>query len=456
MKALPVVLLALAVATAIPAWFLSSEPASVPELADRYFGVELETDDAAEAEAASLADEVGKIRIVTWGDGGPDELLVEEDDGAWRIRTRYDYPADGEEQVGETAGSLIGVAKLREVTSEERYHEELGVIDPLDDSVTVEGGRGQRATLWSASGDVLVDVIIGTYVEGASEQRYLREADDPTVYTADFSAALSSRFIDWVEPNPFDLEAAHVRSITIEDYSIDEAKGSISRRSSTEFSRSGQDADWISAQAPTGQHAKAQTVDALVTTVAGLRLADVSKRLGLGQAELVARGIFLDQQGGVYGNEGALRVTTNLGYTYHLFFGEVASSATEAADEPSDATADNDRLVAVWMTYDQSSDELLPQVPVVPLNPVGQEDDNGEALAKAKEAQKKAEEEREAHIAERTATTQRLTAKYQDYFYVIRDSDFQALRPAKEALFEPVPAEFQPPEGEDPLLQGNE
>lgn len=437
MKILPVILLVLAVATAIPAWFMSTEREAPPELADQYFGIELDVDD--DAEIKSLADQIGKVRIVTWESDQPQEILVELADDRWVIRSRYDYPADGEKRLGETAGRVIGVRKLRQITADETSHQELGVVDPLDESAGDEG-RGQRATLWSVQGEEVVDLIIGGVVDGQPGQRYAREAGSPEVYTAEISGSLSSRFIDWVQPNPFDLEADHVRSLLVEDYSVDEVRGAVEIRSKTAFERGGKDQDWACLQAPEGKQVAESKVDAIATKVAGLRLANVARRMGLGSQELMARGIFATQDG-VYGNEGVLRVATELGYTYHLFFGEVVGSVTEGDDEPTGAE-DNDRILATFVTYDPELDTALAPVPPAPAAPAADADEGATtAFEQAKEERAEAQAAHASHVAERNATVERLNARYQAYFYIIRDADFKALRPNLEQLFEDPPAE---------------
>lgn len=445
MKILPIVLAILVVVTAWPAWIASNRPEAPPELTDRYFGVELEVED--EAEVRSLADELGKVRIVTWEDQRPREIVVEQHGGTWRIRTRHDYPADAERRLGETAGRVIGLRKLREVTSDPAYHRELGVVDPLDETVGGDEGRGQRATLWSDQGEVLVDLIVGDLVEGQPDQRYAREADSPTVYTAEIEGALSSRFIDWVQPNPFDLEAGHVTSIAIEDYSIDEAQQSRELRSQTAFTRADAESDWVSEQVPVGAQVAQDAVDAIASKAASLRLADIARRLGLGARELAARGIFPTQDG-IYGNEGVVHLGTRLGYTWHIFFGGVAGSATEVEDGEA---ADSDRIVATWVSYAPADDVTLPQVPQEPTPP---EEDADEA---AREAHQRAAAEREAliaereqHLAQRRATVDRLNAKYQDHFYVIRDADFRTLRPPVDDLFDPAAEEAEAPDPATP------
>ncbi|MDA3961311.1 MAG: DUF4340 domain-containing protein [Planctomycetota bacterium] len=435
MKILPIVLAVLAVATAIPAWFVDKAPNVVPELEDKYIGIELEFADA--AEVRSLGDDVGKIRVVTWDKAETTMIEVVQKDGAWQIASRLDYPADGANKVGETAGQVLGLRKLRLVTDDTAAHVKLGVVDPLDSNADDEG-RGQRATLWDGGDKVLVDVIIGGMVDDSPGQRYVREADSAAVYTAQVSGSLSAKFIDWVEPNPFDLEADHVLRAMVENYSIDETAGTQEMRFQAVLKRNDKDANWTSDQTPGDKVVDDGAIDSIVGKVADLRLANVAMRRGLGAAQLSQLGIFVTEQG-VFGNEGVLRLSSNLGYTYHLFFGEVTGSATSTGDDS--ASADADRIMAVWVSYAEQDDTSLPVVAPESAPPAEGEEVNAEAAKQAAAKRAQQLKQRAEHVASRQKTVEQLNVKYADYFYVIRDADFQALRPEAGKLFTDPPKE---------------
>lgn len=430
MKVLPIVLFVLAVATAIPAWVLEQSRPAVPELTDRYIGVELDFADA--AEIRSLGEDVSRIRVVTWEDGDPRSIEVVQEEGAWVIPSRQDYPADGESSVGEAAGRLIGIRKLVPVTEDADAHARLGLIDPLDADADVDDeARGVRATLWDAADKALVDVILGRGVEGAPDKRYVREADQPAVFTAVVEGEFSSRFIDWVEPNPFDLTADRVTRVLVENYSIDETSGTQEMRFQAALSREDSDADWTSEATPDGQVVDDAAVDSIVRRIADLRLADVASRRGMSARQLMSAGIFVTQQG-IFGNEGVVRVSTDLGFTYHLFFGEVAGTVTTTDD--AEGAVDADRIMAAWVSYDVAADTAIPAEPEAAA-----ETDEGDAEAAGERAEQEAA--RAEHIAEREATVERLNRKYENFLYIIRDADFQQLRPDQDKLFTDPPDE---------------
>ncbi|MHC5067378.1 MAG: DUF4340 domain-containing protein, partial [Planctomycetota bacterium] len=354
MKAVTMTLAVAAVVTAIPAWLLPEPSApQAPVSADRYFGVEID------GAVASLSEQVGSLRVVMWQDEEPQTLRVAQGDGAWRITSRHDYPSDAERRVGEAASAVLGVAKLRPVSSDVGRHAELGVLDPLADDALDGSGRGQRVTLEDRTGAALVDLIIGEEVVELPGQRYVREADGVEVYTAAIdTAVLTTRFIDWVQPNPFAVAMTDVRALLVQDYSIDETTGTVQPRSTTRFTRPDDTADWSSDQVVAGEQVADGAVDTIVQRFANLRLADVNKRLGLGQLELQGAGIFFGNDGNVYANEGALTINCGNGLIYTLFFGEVAASVSDDG-----AGAESDRLVAVAVGYDQQADDELPPSP---------------------------------------------------------------------------------------------
>ena len=157
MKALPLVLGVLAIATAIPAWV----PRSTTVVVESSRSGQLLNRDGKEASAEKVA----SLRVVSWDDSAslPKVFEVNQSQGIWVIPSHFNYPADGGTRVGKTSGGVRNVTLGRLVTSDSKQHESLGVVDPMSTDSKLKG-RGKRVVLRDTTGGVLVDVIIGKSV----------------------------------------------------------------------------------------------------------------------------------------------------------------------------------------------------------------------------------------------------------------------------------------------------
>jgi FKBP-type peptidyl-prolyl cis-trans isomerase len=133
----------------------------------------------------------------------------------------------------------------------------------------------------------------------------------------------------------------------------------------------------------------------------------------------------------IFANEGRLDVTTKDGLRYSLLFGEVApedtadTSAEKAKKDPAKPAdpekAGANRYLSVFVTYDPAIDE-----------------DAKKDESKAKKDEAKPEEKKKKSGKERAAKAQ---TRYQQFFYVIKDTSFKTLRPELAKLFEDLPPE---------------
>lgn len=425
---LPVVLGLLALAST-PVWFWpEARPLDVAAVTDtsKVFGKQVSAD-----AIASL-----RVAIFDEGQAAAQILEVRRANGVWTIPSHFDFPADGNTRVTKAAEGFLGVAKGRPVATDAAKHEELGLLDPLDPANLAKKGHGKRVTMTDASGTTVCDVLVGNRVEGAAGLYYLREAGAPEVFTAKVDPwELSTKFVDYVEPDPFKLKRDEIRGVAVSDYSVDETSGSVQQRSQTQLTKTASDADWRCDKSPEGKRVNKTIVDGLLSEVTAVKLAGVRP---YDKAWLSQRGFYITQQG-LFGNEGSLAITTKDGLRYWLFFGEVAldDDADKAAEKakpaepakdaakPEDKAADkpkgNNRYLAVWVQYDESADEEAKKAVEAPKEKDGEK-------PKAKKLNGK---ERAAKVQER----------FQKFFYVITDESFKKLRPAMDTLFEAKPAE---------------
>ena len=99
--------------------------------------------------------------------------VKQNDDGLWVIPSHHDYPAEAEDRLAKSATSILGVKKIAVKSRSKDDWKRFGVIDPADDGAATAEERGQRLTLSDGSGNPLVDLIIGTEVEGQENQYHV-------------------------------------------------------------------------------------------------------------------------------------------------------------------------------------------------------------------------------------------------------------------------------------------
>lgn len=342
----------------------------------------------------------------------------QNDNGAWVIPSHHDYPAEAQERLARTAASMIGVKKDAVQSRSKEDWKNYGVVDPAADGAATVEERGTRVTLKDASGNPLVDLIIGKKVEGREKHYYVREPDKNTTYIAEVDSNLSAKFSDWIEPDLLKVSQNELVSLTVDNYSVDEVQGAIvpaeklvfrkdDFKSSNPWKLDGTD-DTLEKLDEGPVREIARNVDQL--KIVGVRPKPAGLNADLTVSPEVARNPLLRevlqsdmQRQGFYiasgpnntvrlvSNEGELLAGADNGVQYTLFFGEIARGSdkdievgfanadkTEEAAKEGDAAADaakseNDeaggprRYLLVKVDFDES---LLGPAPVEPTPPV--------------------------------------------------------------------------------------
>lgn len=360
----------------------------------------------------------------------PREFKVEQaESGQWVIPSHHNYPADAEQQLADTASSVIGVERGAMVTRWPADHAKYGVVDPRQDALGVDEveGVGQRLTLRGENESVLADFIVGKQVEGEFDQYYVRHPDEDEVYMTTFDVDLSTKFTDWIDTDLFDLTSSDVRSVTINDYSFDELSGSLTQSEVTELKREDSGNDWQFALLDEEtEELNADAIRDTLSEIAGLEITGVrpkqkgltpdlkldrdalSSQIGVErlQADLLSSGFLLQPSEGedkdqlkLIAREGELLAGTKDGLVYRLHFGRVftgsqeelevgfvSTDAGDSADTDSESSADKNeessedaepdadskpgRYVFVRVDFDQA---LLGDEPDKPTEPVKSE-----------------------------------------------------------------------------------
>ena len=339
-------------------------------------------------------------------------LKVELRRGRWLLASHNDYPAEAQDRLAKAAAALLDLKKQQVVSDRWEDHGTYGVIDPLDAKNPSLQGRGKRITLRDTQGMALAELVLGETLKDKQGYRYVRVPGQKRVYAVQTDADASARFQDWVDGNLLRLNAADIKRISVNSYSIDESMGRLTNVQRVTLTREGN--SWKCD--PPGRVSEA-TAKGLASALGGLRvtgarpkpamLAEMLKtrRLAMTLESVMAmrsRGYFLTPDGRLLANEGEVTVETEKGLLYALRFGEVVTGAAEAAKPGAAATA----------PLRQSEDRYL-FVTVSPRSP------------------------------EMAAAADNLEARFADWFYVISGADFKRLRLIDQ--LKPAQAAAKPP-----------
>lgn len=302
----------------------------------------------------------------------PKEFRVQRlPNGRWVIPSHHNYPADAEEQLAKTASSVIGIKRGAMVTRWEADHAQYGVVNPKQESLTVNevDGVGQRLTLRGDNDSVLADYVVGKQVEGESGQYYLRHPNEDEVYIASLDIDLSTKFTDWIETDLFDISNGEILRLVVNDYSFNELNGQLTESEVTTLTREKTwSDDWLFTElnAETEELNKDAIRDTL-SAIADLEIAGVrEKQPGLTpdlkldqsalssqddvsrlQSDLLSRG-FLLQPGEkkdaltLIAREGELYSGTADGLVYRMHFGRVFTGSQEELEIGFTAASDGD------------------------------------------------------------------------------------------------------------------
>lgn len=410
---------------------------------------------------------------------------VEMRDGRWTIPSHYNYPADGEERLSNTAAGIIDLRKDVVQSDRREDHEALGVVDPTDETTPTFVGRGTLVKLRDDTGAELASFVIGNSVPDKEGFRYVRIPGQKRTYAVRMDVDLSTRFADWIDTNVLSLTAADVNQVIINDYKIDETTGAVDFGGAIQVDRSGSGfADWRIADAPegrqidpnkmsemmraladitiTGVRPKPASLESDLTTAQGIRL-DAPTRLSL-----QSRGFFISQDGRLLSNEGEVIVTSSSGVVYTLRFGEVlygegldisagteleAEAEPEAEDANAEMTAETEnRYLFVTAAFAPSTLPRLPPEPSEPMPPAEEPTADGVEVTEDEQAARAARDAlrvewrnylaarnaNDALEAEGRAEAERLNARFAPWYYVISGADFANIRLDMERLTMPI------------------
>ncbi|MFV0446798.1 MAG: DUF4340 domain-containing protein, partial [Planctomycetaceae bacterium] len=323
------------------------------------------------------------VKVAAWNprSGKVEEFEVRNENGRWRIPSHQNYPADDTDQLAKAAASAVGIMRGSLVSESAETFARMGLIDPLDASAS-QGpeSTGTRVVLYNGDQEV-ADYIIGhrpgsdgdeaAMLEEAVEEEsgkqekegtyYVRLPKEDLVYLAEVKIDISTRFRDWIKKDLLDLSQFDLRKITVNRYTVDEAKGTIVKGDISELERATSSEPWkLEGMDDAKEQVKAGVVSAMARALDDLQIIDVERKptplvkyftsgtadmltmLQI-QPDLMQHGFFFGGEGNrLWANEGEILAGAQDGVTYVLQFGEVFTGSDldvtvgTAADKPAD------------------------------------------------------------------------------------------------------------------------
>ena len=341
-------------------------------------------------------------------------LKVEFADGKWRVPSHFNYPADAENRLADTAAALMELRKDAIVSDRVEEHSDYGVIDPFAEGELSLEGRGKRVTLKDENGTTLADFIVGEKVEGKPNRRYMRVPSQKRVYEVETSADVSAKFEDWIETDLLKLASADIRKVLVNRYSINERLGRLENQERLTLTK--KDDKWSMSGGGTPDTSK---MNELTGALDSLKIVDVQPKPENLTADLKSpqgiqptreslislqqKGFFMTRMG-LLSNEGEITVDAKNGLQYTLRFGEIASSGPGGGGGES-AEGDDEgerRYLFITVSYSEARAK--------------QYNDGKEPDAAGKEL------------------ADELRNRFADWYYVISGADFNKLRPRRRDL----------------------
>jgi hypothetical protein len=357
-----------ALATVLVAWATGSRTRTPEAFADRgelFFPDFTDSNAAVSLEAVELDPRDGALLA----------FKVLNRGGRWIVPSQFDYPADARDRLSQIATAVIALRRDDFVTDLPADHERLGVVDPLDLSVSGLSGRGIRLTIRGQNERLLADIIIGNEAKEREGYRYVRLPGHKRVYLSSVGAVeISTEFEDWIERDVLQVNRDEIDEVVVRNYAVDERTDSVDVRE-TLFLRKQRDDTWTLVDLRSGETLNQAAVQTLLMRLVGLRIVAVlPKPAGITATlnrtagnvrvsaedvqDLARKGFYLAPQGQLLSNEGEVVVHTISGIFYTLRFGEVAPGSPDrraSKGKPSASGYEENRYLFIMAAYDPAS-----------------------------------------------------------------------------------------------------
>jgi hypothetical protein len=374
-------------------------------------------------------------------------------DGTWTIPSHHEYPADGKDRLAQTAAGLIDIKKDDYRSNIIADHEALGVVDPLDESVSTLSGRGKRVTVRDENDQVLADLIVGNEPDGRPGLRFVRLPEQTRVYVSRMDMDISTQFQDWIERDLLQVDRDKLDRLLLKDYSINERTGSVNQRDTLTLEKV--EDTWRADRMAANQEVAANKMNDLLGELDGLSIVGVRPKpeglsqslmrssggITISQSDLLSlrgAGYYFANTGQLLSNEGELEARDSEGVTYTLRFGEVLYGTGDDVSAGSSTDVDDpqgpgeNRYLFITTTFDP---RLFPE-PAEPSNTgfaEKAEDDWTDADRRNKE-RRDAHDEWQKKVEDGQARSDDLNARFADWYYVISAESFDKIRLTRSDL----------------------
>jgi hypothetical protein len=390
------------------------------------------------------------LEVIDWDEtsGRSKPFKVQFKNGRWAIPSHHDYPADGRDRLAKTAAGVIDLKKDDFRTDNMAEFAACGVIDPLDDKTGGATGRGQRITIRGSNEQVLADFIIGKFVTGKADYRFIRVPGQNRVYAVKATLEISARFEDWIDRDLLQLSKDQIAKIVRRDYSINERTSGVEQRDNVTLTQ--KDGKWtMSGGSPDSAAVQnllsaidSVTIEGVRRKPEGLSATLRAERGGaITQADLVSlqsKGFYLNRDGQLLSNEGELQVQSKDGITFVLRFGEILRgsglviTAGEGEDDAASSGAAASRYLFLTCEFD-------PKFFAEPKRAVGTgfegKPDSLLTPAEREQARLKSEHDRWQEQVDRSNNrAQELNRRFADWYYVITSDAFDKLHVSRADL----------------------
>jgi uncharacterized protein YxjI len=380
------------------------------------------------------------LEVVTWDEDAAKivPFKVEQKEGRWVIPSHHDYPAEATERMGKAAASFIDVKRDVYYGDNAEEHGAFGLLDPTD-AAGKGDEKGKRFTIKDASGTVLVDIIVGKEIEDKEGYSYVRFPDAKRVYGSKLELDISTLFTDWIEKDLLLIERDDVVALIYDPYEVDEEQGKVvnTRPVRVDLVDEGGKKEWTwteGLKAPSGKELNPSTIRQMVGAIDRLQITGVRPRPRmLTLPALQSKGFFVTQGGRkLFGNEGEVRVISEDGVVYLLYFGEVtfdsglaltAGADTEAEEggtgdeEEKDDKGEGNRYMFVDVVYDPELDRSS-------ATPESTSEETGTG-----------DEEEQEEGAKGPERADMLRKRFDQWFYVISAHSFKQIHKDRDDLW---------------------
>lgn len=434
-----IIFAAVALAVALLAWLTAPTPAEPDAFLDRgeaFFPGFTDPNMATTLEVIEFDEETASAT----------PFKVTFKDGLWTIPSHHDYPADGKDRLAKTAAGVIGIRKDGFRTDNVSDHEACGVVDPLDEGSASLKGRGKRVTLKGKNDQILADFIVGRALEQRPGFRFVRIPDQKRVYVAKMDIDLSTRFEDWIERDLLQVSRNDIEQVILKDYSIDEATRRVNQRDVVFLNK--ENGVWHSDGMTDTQEINTTKMNELLGALDDLKIVGVrpkpaglsvklqraSEGMEITQDDLrslQSRGYYFTRDGTLLSNEGEIEARSNLGVLYTLRFGEILYGSGKSVSAGLEEEADSDqgpgenRYLFITTEFDEA---LYPEPPApASLAFETKAEDAWTEEDRSNKALQEAHEEWRQKVEAGRSLSERLNARFADWYYVIPADGYDKL-----------------------------